>query len=78
MIGSVFSCFFFQISIKLALLLLVPMILDGVIQLKTTYESNNRRRFLTGFLFGYGLVMLFVITSIMTFRCGRAWAESLF
>ena len=28
--------------------LMLPMILDGVIQMLTSYESNNRRRFLTG------------------------------
>lgn len=77
-VSSTFSCFFFRFSIKFCLLLLIPMILDGIIQLKTTYESNNRRRFFTGFLFGYAFMMLFVTTSIMTFLCGRAWAEKMF
>lgn len=60
-ITAVFSCFFFRI----------PMVVDGTIQLKTAYESNNRRRFVTGFLFDYGLAMLFVVTSIKTFALGR-------
>lgn len=35
-------------------ILCVPMALDGFIQLKTEYISNNRKRFITGILFGYG------------------------
>lgn len=36
-------------------LMLLPLMLDGIIQWKTAYESNNLRRALTGVLFGYGL-----------------------
>lgn len=32
------------------------MVLDGVIQLKTKYVSNNYKRFITGVLFGYGFL----------------------
>lgn len=32
--------------------LLLPMIIDGSIQLATSYESNNLKRVLSGFLFG--------------------------
>lgn len=67
---SMFSCFFFRSSISISLVMLIPMIVDGVIQMKTSYESNNRRRFITGFLFGYGLFMLFIITSIIAFQFG--------
>ena len=67
---SMFSCLFFRLSILGSVFLLMPMIIDGIVQLKTSYESNNRRRFITGFLFGYGLYMLFIITSIMTFQFG--------
>lgn len=72
---SIFSCFFFRLFISVSLLLLIPMIIDGVIQMKTSYESNNRRRFITGFLFGYGLFMVFVVTSIIAFNYGRNIAE---
>ena len=67
---SLFSCFFFRLSIVVSLLILIPMILDGVVQMMTAYESNNGRRFITGVFFGYGIVMLFVITSIMAFEFG--------
>lgn len=67
---SMFSCFFYRMSIPVAVVILIPMIVDGVIQMKTSYESNNRRRFVTGFLFGYGLFMIFIVTSIMAFEFG--------
>ena len=50
--------------------LMLPMILDGIIQMLTSYESNNRRRFLTGLLFGYALMRLFLVSTIWTFHFG--------
>ena len=73
---SLFSCFFFRLSIPVSILILLPMIVDGFVQMKTSYESNNRRRFVTGFLFGYGLFMLFIITTIMAFQFGVGLTQS--
>ena len=70
MILSMFSCFFFRLSILVSALLLLPMIIDGGIQAISSYVSNNTKRFITGFLFGYGIVMLFTITSTMAFKFG--------
>ena len=60
-----------------AVLLMLPMIADGVIQLATAYESTNTRRFVTGFLFGYSLTALFVISTIAAlrfgYRLGQEW-----
>lgn len=70
MTAALFSCFFWQISIGMCVLLMVPLILDGGIQMKTAYESNNRRRFLTGILFGYALVMIIAVTSKWSIRYG--------
>lgn len=57
--------------------LTLPLVLDGVIQLKTSYESNNLRRLWTGFLFGYSVLTLFVLSHIAVFRfgasLGRQW-----
>lgn len=39
-------------SIKLTLLMTIPIIIDGFLQLKTKYESNNIKRLITGILFG--------------------------
>lgn len=49
---------------------MIPMIADGFLQLLTSYESNNLKRFITGFLFGFGLAMLFVIATIKAYNYG--------
>ena len=54
----------------LVLALMVPMVADGFIQLKTRYESTNIRRLLTGIPFGYSLVALFVLFSKGLFDFG--------
>lgn len=66
------SCFFYLPPAWAAALLLVPLILDGSIQLLTRYESTNPRRVVTGLLFGYGLCILFVLLNISGFRFGRS------
>lgn len=76
MIVSLFSCFFFRLSVPGSLLILMPMVVDGVVQMVTSYESNNRRRFITGFLFGYGLVMLIAITTVFAFEYGVSLGAS--
>jgi len=40
------------------LLLCLPLIFDGFLQLLTSYESNNFKRILTGIPFGFGLGVL--------------------
>lgn len=37
-------------------LLIIPMIIDGFLQLLTPYVSNNPLRLITGLLFGIGMV----------------------
>ena len=51
---------------------MLPLILDGSVQLLTRYESTNSRRAFTGLLFGYGLCVLFVLLNISGFRFGRS------
>ena len=41
------------------LLFSIPMIIDGVVQKRTSYESNNIKRFITGFLAGPSFVLIF-------------------
>ena len=81
MIVSLISCFFFRLPIWVCILMLVPLIVDGTIQMFTKYESNNLKRFVTGVLFGYGLLMLFAISMIavteLGIKIGRAWRERL-
>jgi hypothetical protein len=40
------------------MLLCLPLIFDGFLQLLTSYESNNFKRVLTGIPFGFGLGIL--------------------
>ncbi|MCL2687906.1 MAG: DUF2085 domain-containing protein [Methanobrevibacter sp.] len=46
------------ITILLAIALLIPMLLDGTSQLLGMRKSNNKIRFITGFLAGFGLIIL--------------------
>lgn len=62
--------FVWQPSVWVPAVLLLPLILDGVIQLKTAYESNNLKRVVTGFFFGYGLMTLAALLCISGFRFG--------
>ena len=41
------------------LILSLPLILDGLIQKKTSYVSTNLRRLMTGILFGPSLILIF-------------------
>ena len=70
MVVSAFSCFFFRLSLLWALLIMLPMVVDGFFQMFTVYESNNRRRFVTGFLFGVGLITLFAIHTLYLYEIG--------
>lgn len=64
-------------SVPLALVLMIPMVLDGGLQALTPYESGNLRRLLTGLLFGYGLTALFLISTAWAFRFGMGIGASL-
>ena len=52
------------------LLLLVPMLLDAIIQRVTSYESNNIKRLITGTLFGYAGFTLILLSYWYTFLYG--------
>lgn len=77
---ALFSCFFFRLPVWGCILIMIPLIVDGNIQMFTKYESNNFRRFVTGFLFGYGLLMLFAISMVavtdLAIQAGKAWREN--
>lgn len=57
------------------LILLIPMVVDGSVQLLTPYESNNRRRFVTGLMFGYAFGILLMMSLAATWRCGQAFGR---
>ena len=64
MVGYIASTLLVILKIKirefLCVLLMIPMIVDGCIQYKTKYLSNNIRRFITGIMYGIGLIQLIV------------------
>ena len=57
-------------SIPVSMLIMIPMVIDGFVQLKTRYESTNPRRFVTGFFFGWGLMALLLLSTAAAFRFG--------
>ena len=54
------------------------MVADGVIQARTTYESTNLKRFITGLLFGYGLMVLFLLSLGAAFAFGISLGQRWF
>lgn len=59
------------------LLMLLPLVADGFTQLLTRYESNNRRRLITGLLFGYAFAMLLGWSFVLTWRYGQEVGRAL-
>ncbi len=67
---SLFLSFVFIPKVWILALLMAPMVIDGFAQALTSYKSNNKRRFITGFMFGYGIFTLFIISTIAVFMFG--------
>lgn len=59
-----------QFPFLIWLVFMLPMIIDGFLQLITSYESNNLKRFITGLLFGMGLTVVFIHSNIYVFMLG--------
>lgn len=62
-VGEILSiAFSFGLDLEplVLIFLMVPMMIDGVIQLKTSYISTNPKRFLSGLMFGYGFLSLLI------------------
>ena len=72
------SCFFFRPPVFVCIILLIPLVVDGFVQLLTKYESTNGKRFVTGVLFGYGLFMLFALHTIAIYEFGLKVAREQF
>lgn len=78
LLGILLSCFIFNFynpSIIFNIFIMLPMLIDGFLQLKTKYESNNIKRLITGLLFGYGLCNLFIKSIVFTFSLGQICAK---
>ncbi len=78
MICAIFGCYFLiNIHICVWVALLCPLIIDGVIQAKTKYESTNTRRVITGFLFGMALMMIFIVSTKYCLMIGFEYGRKL-
>lgn len=50
--------FFYPLNLIWSLFFIMPLCVDGFLQLVTQYSSTNPRRFITGFLYGIGFLSL--------------------
>ncbi|MGL5549893.1 MAG: DUF2085 domain-containing protein [Culicoidibacterales bacterium] len=78
MIAAIGLFFVVDLGIGVNLLLMLPMIVDGFVQLLTRYESTNWRRLITGILFGYGLVNVYVHSLLFARTLGEMFYQYLF
>ena len=77
MLAALATFFLWHPSFPVTLLLMLPLVADGMLQQFTPYESRNGRRVVTGLLFGYALVCAFFISTIFAFQWGVSLGESL-
>ena len=70
MAAGLVSCVFWLPPWWLTLVLMAPLVLDGLVQLKTAYESINLRRLWTGLLFGWGMIGFLWVTGRAVFWFG--------
>ena len=69
--------FLISIPLPLCLILLVTCIVDGTLQLKTAYESHNIKRFITGLLFGFAMMILIFMSFEYVYHMGYEYGLSL-
>lgn len=65
-ISAIYTIIFTDLGMVLSLTLLLPMAVDGSLQLFTNYLSNNIKRFITGLLAGFGFIQ-FIKSLIILF-----------
>lgn len=68
---------FIKINIFILIFLMIPLIIDGFLQLLTKYNSNNILRLITGILFGFSLTIIFFESIIFAYNLGKDLANTL-
>lgn len=66
--GIFYGVFRGLLSNKIMIACLIPLIVDGSVQMFSRYESTNIRRLITGILFGLGLVSTAVKIHLFCFE----------
>lgn len=76
-IAGLIAVWFVKPPYWLMAVLMLPMIIDGLIQAFTQYESTNWRRLITGMLFGFSITMIVLMFWIAVFRYGLSIGEGM-
>ena len=63
------------IDFKIYLLLMLPLIIDGTVQMFTKYESTNIKRCITGICFGYAFINMLIVMQIWTNELAKYCAQ---
>lgn len=75
LIGCILGLFGFiwfkEINWVIEVLLMVPMVVDGYLQYFKNIMSNNKRRFITGLLFGITFIRIFIYPFIIAYNFGK-------
>lgn len=69
-IGITYIFIFKHLHLVLELLLMTPLLIDGIGQYLGYFKSTNIRRLITGFLAGISTVCLFRLASVLGFQSG--------
>lgn len=67
-----------NLKLWIAILFIIPMIIDGSIQFFTQYKSNNYKRLFTGILGGVGIIFFLYHVAILGMMHGRWVVDHLF
>ena len=76
-ITSFILFWFWKPSIITSIVMMIPLIVDGFIQLLTKYESTNSKRLITGILFGIAFCGIITQTTILAFNFGFSIGQTL-
>jgi uncharacterized membrane protein len=71
LIGILYAVIYGRIAFYISILLLIPLTIDGSVQLAGKWKSTNRRRLLTGILAGVGTIFLLFGIMAYGFEHGR-------